>query len=159
MRKYILTASFALLALLVAGILVWMVQFSDQSSTAIAGYEKSEKQPVSSTSTGESWVSKMAHVTTREYHFPVNELFIKLQPQEAAPPKTQVYQLVVEQSDRYSHFCIVQTLDSFAFAYTLTKDKSENKVYIQAQNRQYLDAVVEKLKEYSIQSTVKEAWL
>jgi len=159
MRKHILTASFALLALLVAGILGWLVQFSSQSSPVISGYEKSEKQPDSTTSAGESWVSKMAHVTTREYHFPVNELFIKLQPKEARPPKTQVYQLIIDKSDRYSHFCIVQTLDSFAFPYTLTKDKSENRVYIQAQNPQNLDAVVEKLKEYSIESSIKEAWL
>ena len=159
MRKYILTASFALLALLVTGILAWLVQFSNQSIPAISGYQKSEKQPVSSMDTGESWVNKMAHVTTRDYYFPVNELFIKLQPKEAAPPKTKIYQLVIEQSDRYSHFCIVQTLDAFAFPYTLTRDRAENKVFIQAQNPQNLEVVVEKLKEYSIQSSIKEAWL
>lgn len=159
MRKHILTTSFALLAFLVVGVLVWLVQFSNQSTPAFAGYEKSEKQPVSSIDTGETWVNKLAHVTTREYHFPVNELFIKLQPKQVIPQKTQVYQLVIEQSDRYSHFCIMQTLNAFTFPYTLTRDKSENKVYIQAQNPQNLDAVVNKLKEYSIESSVKEAWL
>lgn len=159
MRKHILIASFALLALLVSGVLVWLVQFSHQSTPAISGYEKSEKQPALIAKSGETWVAKMAHVTTREYHFPVNELFIKLQPKQAMQRKTQTYQLVIEQSDRYSYFCIEQTLDSFAFPYTLTRDKSENKVYIQAQNPQNLDAVVEKLKEYSIESSIKEAWL
>lgn len=118
-----------------------------------------KKQPVSPVDTGNSWVNKMAHVSTREYYFPVNELFIKLQPQQAVAPKTHVYQLVIEQSDRYSHFCIMQTLDAFTFPYVLTRDKSENKVYVQAKNPQDLEAVVDKLKEYSIESSVKEAWL
>ncbi len=101
----------------------------------------------------------MAQVSTREYHFPVNELFIKLQPQQAKPIKKQVYQLVIEQSDKYSQFCIVQTLNSFSFPFTLIRDKAENRIYVQAQNPQNLNAVVEKLKEYSIESSVKEAWL
>jgi len=134
MCKYILTASFALLAILITGILAWLVQFSNQSIPVISGYQKSEKQSVSSMNTGESWVNKMAHVTARDYYFPVNELFVKLQPKEATTPKTKICQLVIEQSDRYSHFCIVQTLDAFAFSYTLTRGRSGNRGFIQAQN-------------------------
>ncbi|NLC27173.1 MAG: hypothetical protein GX780_00140 [Campylobacteraceae bacterium] len=159
MNKHIITISFILLAILVVGILWWLMNFSYQDPLSSSGFKESEKQPVSRVDTGRSWVSKMAQATTRDHHFPVNELYIKLHLQEAIPPKKHIFQLVIDRSDRYSQFCIVQTLAHFSFPYTMVRDKDENRIYINAQNRSLLDDVVKKLKEYTIESTVKEAWL
>lgn len=159
MRKTILLSSFVALGFVLATVFFVLIRFANQTSpqvVAVAPVEKQTPQPIKQSGT---WAQKMAQAATLDYHFPVNELFIQLELQDAKPPKEQIFQLVIDRSDLYSHFCIMQTLKTFPFPYTVIKDRQSNIIYINAQQKELLDDVVKRLKEYSIESIVREAWL
>ncbi|MBE0494969.1 MAG: hypothetical protein IBX45_01025 [Campylobacterales bacterium] len=159
MRKRILLSSFVLLSLFLAAVFIALIRFANQTTAQVAAVAPSEKQTPQPARQGGSWAQKMAQAAALDYHFPVNELFIKLELEEAKPPKEHIFQLVIERSDLYSHFCIMQTLQAFPFSYSVVKDRQGNVIYVNAQGKEMLDAVVKRLKEYDIESIVKEAWL
>lgn len=159
MRKRILFSSFVLLSLFLVIVFIALVRFANQTTARAVAVTPSEKQTPQPMIQASSWAQKMAQAASLDYHFPVNELFIKLELQEAKPPKEHIFQLVIERSDLYSHFCIMQTLQTFPFAYSVVKDRQGNVIYVNAQQKEMLQGVVERLKEYDIESIVKEAWL
>jgi hypothetical protein len=159
MRKSILYGAFALLSLFMLAVFIILINLANEEPARNAVYVPTERQTPQPVSQSTSWAQKMARAATLDYHFPVNELFIKLELQHAKPPKEHIFQLVIDRSDEYSHFCIMQTLQSFSFPYTVVKDREGNAIYVNAQQQGLLRDVVEKLKEYGIESTIKEAWL
>lgn len=159
MRKSILYGAFALLSLFVLAVFIVLINLANEEPARNAVYVPTERQTPQPASQSTSWAQKMAQAATLDYHFPVNELFIKLELQHAKPPKEHIFQLVIDRSDEYSHFCIMQTLQSFSFPYTVVKDREGNAIYVNAQQQGLLRDVVERLKEYGIESTIKEAWL
>jgi hypothetical protein len=159
MRKSILYGAFALLSLFVLAVFIVLINLANEEPARNAVYVPTERRTLQPASQSTSWAQKMAQAATLDYHFPVNELFIKLELQHAKPPKEHIFQLVIDRSDEYSHFCIMQTLHSFSFPYTVVKDREGNAIYVNAQQQGLLRDVVERLKEYGIESTIKEAWL
>jgi hypothetical protein len=75
------------------------------------------------------------------------------------PPKVKFFRLVVDRTDRYSLFCILQTLSSFNLPFVLSKQTQYPTVYVTSKTKESLDSVIKRLKEYEIESKIIEVWL
>lgn len=157
MKKYTLAAFFLVLGTTTIGVLVWL--FSSSSGEKISLTPITKEKAVSKSTSKTTWVSKMAQVATKEYQYPVNELYIKLPLQMEKEQKKHTFQLSINNSDEYSYFCITQTLNSYSSPYTIIKDKEQNRIFINASSRKFLNELSKRLDEYSIKSSLNEAWL
>ena len=159
MQKKVLIACFVILIGVMAGIFVGLFSFANDETAKAVQYTPLKKQTTPEKVVVKSWADKMAETSSRDYFLPVNELFIQFDLRDAEPPKERFFQLLIDRTDRYSQFCIVQTLSSYALPYVFVKDKEEQSIYVNAKTKEALDQVVDKLKEYDIESTIKEVWL
>lgn len=75
------------------------------------------------------------------------------------PPKVKFFRLIVDKTDRYSLFCILQTLSSFNLPFVLEKESKYPNVYVTSKSKQSLIKIVSRLKEYDIESKIEEVWL
>lgn len=107
------------------------------------------------------WIKEMAHKDSREFVFPVNELFmqIDLQGGDGAGGKVKSFRLVIDRADRYSLFCIVQTLSSMKLSYVVIKEDKIPIVFVQEKTMKALDRVVQELEKYDIKSKIIEVFL
>ena len=159
MQKKIHISFFTILALVVCGVFVWLYNFANEYSFKEIEYKLQKKQTTPEKVVEDTWANKMVKTSSQGFHFPVNELFIHLDLRDIAPEKEKSFQLIINRSDRYSQFCIMQTLSSFSLPYSMVKDKQEQSIYVGGDNKKVLEDVVEKLKMYDIESEIKEVWL
>ncbi len=75
------------------------------------------------------------------------------------PPKIKSYRLIVDRADRYSLFCIVQTLSQMNLPYVVEKKDRVPNIYVGSKTQNSLKSVVERLKDYDIESKIVEVWL
>ncbi|MCX2682977.1 hypothetical protein OQH60_03760 [Campylobacter sp. MIT 21-1685] len=83
--------------------------------------------------------------------------------------KTKYYQLIVNKYDIYSLFCLKQVLNSFEVKYFLLKSRespeifidldSTPEIFINTENRNLIEEIIEELKKYKINAKAKEIWL
>jgi hypothetical protein len=106
-----------------------------------------------------TWSEALAKSNEIIFSFPINELYIKIDLKEYTPPKTKTYRLVVDRADQYSLFCVVQTLSKMRMPHVVEKKDKTLSVYVGSETKQPLKNVVEKLKEYNIESKIMEIWL
>lgn len=159
MQKKVLIACFITLIGVMAGVFVGLFSFANDEVAQSIQYDPPKKQTTPEKLVVQSWADKMAKTSSRDFFLPVNELFIQLDLRDAEAPKERFFQLLIDRTDRYSQFCIVQTLSSYALPYVFVKDKEEQSIYVNTKTKEALVNVVEKLKEYDIESTIKEVWL
>ncbi len=105
------------------------------------------------------WIKEMAHKDSREFIFPVNELFMQIDLQGGDGGKVKSFRLVIDRADRYSLFCIVQTLSSMRLSYVVIKEDKTPIVFVQEKNLKALDRVVQELEKYDIKSKIIEVFL
>ena len=159
MQKKILIACFITLIGVMAGVFIGLFSFANEPTAIVAQYATPKKQTIPEKIVVTSWANKMAQTSSRDFFLPVNELFIQLDLRDAERPKEHAFQLVIDRSDRYSQFCIVQTLSMYSLPYVYVKDKEQSSIFINSQTKEELEQIVNKLKEYDIESTIKEVWL
>ena len=116
-------------------------------------------QEVKIESTDRVWVKELAQKDAREFIFPVNELFMQIDLHGITGEKVKSYRLVIDRIDRYSLFCVVQTLTSFNLSYMVVKEDKAPFIYVQEKNEKGLDKVVAELEKYDIKSKIVEVWL
>lgn len=100
-----------------------------------------------------SWVEKIAQKKGENYVLPTNQIFIEIGNLDGNLGLTQ---LIIDKDDLYSMFCLTQTLKSFNLNFSLVKNDGVNLIYIHSKDRKILENLVKKLKEYDINSNLKE---
>lgn len=163
MQKYITIAIFAILAVAMVAIFASILDFEDSMNPFVPTFNnvnlESEKEPLPPS----TWSGKLAKVKTREYYFPVNDLFIQIDVQKIkkipkrVPKKT--YQLVVDETNRYSLFCIRKTLENFSLPFIIVQDREKNYIIIDSYDTDKLKRVVDRLKKYNINSKIKKVMI
>ena len=116
-------------------------------------------QEVKIESTDRVWVKELAQKDAREFIFPVNELFMQIDLHGITGEKVKSYRLVIDRIDRYSLFCVVQTLTSSNLSYMVVKEDKAICIYVQEKSEKGLDKVVAELEKYDIKSKIVEVWL
>ncbi len=158
MQKNILIAIFAILFLVIVAIFVFIFEFTKDNEGSFFLETKFVKKE-DKKSKNDTWTHKLAVSNSSDYHFPVNDLFVKIDlKQNFKIPKTfyTSYLLVIDNYDRYSMFCIKQVLDMFSAPYIIVNEKNANSIVVQGVNIKNLAIIVEELKKYEIKSKIKE---
>jgi hypothetical protein len=141
---------FLLYKLLNQGVEVKMEQAKDRS---IAPRE------IAKESSERAWVKELAQKESRSFVYPVNELFMQIDLQGPVAGKVKSFRLVIDRLDRYSLFCIVQTLTSFNLSYMIVKEEKAPLIYVQEKNEKALEKVLRELEKYDIKSKIVEVLL
>lgn len=157
MQKKILIAIFAILSMALVATFVLIFQFGDShGSEDFLNPEPSKN--LTKEKESEGWTKKLANVNRANYHFPVNDLFIKIDLKQKKDEKSVFvsYELVVEDFSRYSLFCVRQVLHSSPLSYIVMTQKDKQSIVIKSTNKNSLDKISEQLKKYEVKSKIKE---
>lgn len=159
MQKKVLITLFALLVIILSTVLINLLNTEDSSASVNVQYlspsEIKNKLPVRI----KTWSEELAGVKDAKFSFPVNELFIQIDLKDYIAPKIKSFSLAVDRADRYSLFCIVQTLSSMGLPFVVEKKNKIPTVHVGSDTKESLQKVVDKLMDYDIKSKITEVWL
>jgi hypothetical protein len=159
MQKKILGVFFTLLFVGIIGILYNFFNYADDTIVQTKKYISPIEQKNKPKQLSSSWIKGLAKSNKNRYEYPVNELFMQIDLHKYIPPKVKSYKLVISNVDRYSVFCVVQTLSSLNLPFVLSKGKNSPSVSISSSDNKVLKKVTRKLKKYDIKSKIIEEWL
>ena len=160
MQKKILGTFFLILFLGIAFLFYKLLHQNIDVKVELAKAETPIKQEVKEGQKETVWIKEMAHRDSREFVFPVNELFMQIDIHGSqSGGKNKSFKLFIDKADRYSLFCIVQTLSSLHLSYVVIKENKTPIVYIEEKSMQALEKVVQELEKYDIKSKIIEVWL
>lgn len=162
MQKKVLGALFLLLFVGVGFFLSKLLNHETDVNEEIAKYEPPKTQEIKQETSQNVWIKEMAHKDAREFIFPVNELFMQIDAygqKGGAVGKLKSFRLVIDRADRYSLFCIVQTLTALHLPYMVIKEDKIPIIYIEEKSEKQLENVVLELEKYDIKSKIVEVWL
>jgi len=161
MQKAVVVTFSSLLILLIA--VMWLLyEYADESMPKRLNSKEGEYLASPTLLKDVSpWAKKMAESNqTLVYLPPVEEFYLELKlplentKHKSKKKKKSIYKLVIEKSDRYSLFCIIQLLHNLKASYVTIDDKKVPKIYIKSKNRVRLEGLVKALKQYSIDSKI-----
>lgn len=159
MQKKVLITLFTLLVIILSTILINLLS-TDSSSVNISAQYPSPSQIKSQTVVkNKTWTEELAGAKDTKFSFPVNELFMQIDLKDYIPPKVKSFRLVVDRSDRYSLFCIIQTLSSMDLPFVVEKNNKIPLIHVESDTKESLNKVVDKLMDYDIKSKIIEVWL
>lgn len=160
MQKKILGTLFSLLFLGVSTLLYTLFNPKEEAKIEVL---KDPPLPTNSLSlkseTSNAWMKEMAVQDTKAFSFPVNELFMQIGAQETREKKRKAFRLVIEQADRYSLFCIIQTLSTLKLPYMIIKEQKAPLIYVQEKSEKALEPLILELQKYEIASKIIEVML
>jgi hypothetical protein len=159
MQKKILGVFFTLLFVGIIGILYNFFNYADEAIVETKKYISPIDQQNKINPPTSSWIKGLAKSNKNRYEYPVNELFMQIDLHKYIPPKVKSYKLVISNIDRYSVFCVVQTLSNLNLPFVLSKDKNTPNISISSSSEKKLKKVTNRLKQYDIQSKIVEEWL
>ncbi len=158
MQKNILIATFVTLVVALVAVFVLIFEFSGASEVFnVFKQESTENSVIVRKSNG--WADKLASVNSKDYYLPVNDLFIKIDlkiNKKSEKSFYTSYNLIIQDHDRYSLFCIKQVLDLFALPYIMVSEKNRHNIIIQSQNKKSLTPITKELLKYNINSKIEE---
>lgn len=159
MQKKILGIFFLILFLSISFLLYKLLNQKIEIKEDFAKVESPTKIKITEEPKETVWIKEMAHKDSREFIFPVNELFMQIDLQGGDGGKVKSFRLVIDRADRYSLFCIVQTLSSMKLSYVVIKEDKIPIVFVQEKTMKALDRVVQELEKYDIKSKIIEVFL
>ncbi|MBP6497710.1 MAG: hypothetical protein KA253_03455 [Campylobacteraceae bacterium] len=159
MQKKILGIFFLILFLSISFLLYKLLNQKIEIKEDFAKVESPTKIKITEEPKETVWIKEMAHKDSREFIFPVNELFMQIDLQGGNGDKVKSFRLVIDRADRYSLFCIVQTLSSMKLSYVVIKEDKIPIVFVQEKTMKALDRVVQELEKYDIKSKIIEVFL
>ena len=162
MQKRVLGGIFLLLFLGLGAFFYTLVTPKIDVKEDAASYESVKKPVVTPESTDRVWVKELAQKDAREFVYPVNELFMQIDQfglKDAKGKKAKSFRLVIDRADRYSLFCIIQTLNSLHLPYMVIKEGKIPTIYLEDKSEKQLENVVYALEKYDIKSKIVEVWL
>ena len=157
MQKKILGAFFTTLFLgVVGGILYSFLSYTDDEIVQTREYlspidKKDKKENLS-----KSWIDALVKNRNSKFQYPVNELYMHIDLQKYIPSKIKSYKLIIQNMDRYSLFCVMQTLQNFKVPFVISKQKTVPNIYMGSTNKSKLNKIEKKLKLYGINSKIIE---
>lgn len=163
MQKKVLGGIFLLLFIGVGVFLYTLIHQRIDVKEDTTSYESPQK-PLAPSDKNEQrvWIKEMANKDAREFIFPVNELFMQIDQfglKDSNGKKAKTFRLVIDRADRYSLFCIVQTLTSLKLPYLVIKEGKIPIIYLEDKSEKHLENVVSELEKYEIKSKIVEVWL
>ncbi len=156
MQKKILVVFFIVLLFGVIGILYSFFNYTDSKAKETKEYLSPIVKIQKTEKLDKSWIDNLEISKKSKYAYPVNELFMHIDFQSNNQSKTKSYRLVIENIDRYSLFCVMQTLQNFSSPFVVTKQKFAPIIYLGSDNDKKLKRIKRKLKEYDIDSKIIE---
>jgi len=159
MQKKVTIALFALLVIALGTVLFNLLNEDSGSIQIDAQYLSPSQKKSEVTLKNRTWSEALAVSNETKFSFPVNELYMQIDLKKYIPPKVKSYRLVVDRADRYSLFCIVQTLSQMNLPYVVEKKDRVPNIYVGSKTEDSLKKVVDKLKDYDIESKIVEVWL
>lgn len=160
MQKKVLGGLFVLLFVGVGFFLSKLLHQEVDVNVEVARYEPYKTQEIKQETSEKVWIKEMAHKDAREFIFPVNELFMQIDAYgQKSGNKFKSFRLVIDRVDRYSLFCIIQTLTSLRLPYMVIKEDKIPIIYIEEKSEKQLENVVLELEKYDIKSKIVEVWL
>jgi len=159
MQKKVTIALFALLVITLGMVLSNLLNEDSGSMQIDAQYLSPSQKKSEVKLKSRTWSEALAVSKETKFSFPVNELYMQIDLKKYIPPKVKSYKLVVDRADRYSLFCIVQTLSQMKLPYVVEKIDEVPTIYIGSKTEDALENVVNKLKDYDIESKIIEVWL
>jgi len=159
MQKKILGIFFLILFVSISFLLYKLLNQKIEIKEDFAKVESPTKIKITEEPKETVWIKEMAHKDSREFIFPVNELFMQIDLQGGDGSKVKSFRLVIDRADRYSLFCIVQTLSSMRLSYVVIKEDKIPIVFVQEKTMKALDRVVQELEKYDIKSKIIEVFL
>lgn len=138
-----------------SGFMLWNYAHSNLAQSPLSDVTKEEADKDDETKQVNLWVNELANLPQKEYILATNEIFIEFK--DKTTPKTKsVYQLIIDKDDIYSMFCLSQTLQNISVDFSVIKQNSLNLIYLNTQDQDILNHVINELKNYDIHSNVKE---
>ncbi len=161
MQRKVLGALFVILFVGVGFFLSQLLNQEVEVKIDVAEYESSKAPETSQIPQSKVWIKEMAQKDSREFIFPVNELFmqIDLAKELGGSGKTKSFRLVIDRADRYSLFCIIQTLTAFHLPYMVIKEDKVPTIFVEEKSEKKLESVILELEKYDIKSKIVEVWL
>ncbi len=160
MQKKVTVALFVLIVFVLGMVLISLLNNENDAVQIDAQYlSPSQKNISENTLKVKTWSQALAGSSETRFTFPVNELYMKIDLRAYIAPKTKSYRLVVDRADRYSLFCIVQTLSQMDMPFIIEKQNKIPIVYVGSKTQNELKKVIEKLRYYDIESKIEEVWL
>ncbi len=154
------TASLFVLIIISLGIVLSSLLYDGDESVKIEeqylspSHKNSEEKLKTKT-----WSEALASSDKSKFSFPVNELYMQIELKKHIPKKVKSYKLVVDRADRYSIFCIVQTLSQMNLPFVVEKRDKVPTIHVGGKTEDSLRNIVHKLKDYDIESEIVEVWL
>jgi len=160
MQKKVTVALFILIIFALGVVLTSLLNKESDEVLIDAQYlSPSQKRSGKDVLEAKTWAQSLAGSDKTRFTFPVNELFMKIDLRTYVPPKIKSYRLVVDRADRYSLFCIVQTLSGMNMPYVIEKQNNIPIIHVSSKTEDNLKEIVNKLRHYDIESKIKEVWL
>ena len=159
MQKKVTIALFVFLVSALGVVLLNLLNVEDRNVQIDLQYLSTSQIKTEERLKSRTWIEAFADSKESEFSFPVNELYMQIDLKKYIPPKVKSYRLVVDRADRYSLFCIVQILSQMNLPYIVEKRDKIPTIYIGSKTRDLLNSVVQKLKDYDIESRIEEIWL
>ncbi|WP_245600563.1 hypothetical protein [Sulfurospirillum arcachonense] len=152
-------ALFVLLIITLGMVLINLLSEDNNSVQISAEYLSPSLKKNRELPKNKTWTQELAKSKETKFTFPVNELFMQIDLKSYVPPKVKSFRLVVNRADRYSLFCIVQTLSSMNLPYVVDKKNKTPEIYVSSKTENSLKKVVKRLEDYDIKSKIIEVWL
>lgn len=162
MQKKVLGGVFLLLFIGLGFFLYKLLDQKVEIKDDTALYESPRKPTIKPDTQERIWIKEMAQKDAREFVFPVNELFMQIDQygaKDSNGKKAKSFRLMIDRADRYSLFCIVQTLTALHLPYMVIKEGKIPIIYIEEKSDKQLERVVLELEKYDIKSKIVEVWL
>ncbi|SFV74901.1 hypothetical protein MNB_SM-3-1506 [hydrothermal vent metagenome] len=101
-----------------------------------------------------SWLEYFSKTKKQGYSYPVNEVYVKVDLNEKII-KTITYKLSAPLLDPYQLFCLKEELKHYKIKYDLRKNKRAVELVIYSKNKEKLQSLVKRLKNYQIVAKIK----
>jgi len=159
MQKKVTIALFLILVIILSAVLSKLLNEDIADVRVDAQYLSPSQKKSEVEYKSRTWSEALAVSKKTKFSFPVNELYMQIDLKKYIPPKVKSYKLVVDRADRYSLFCIVQTLSQMKLPYVVEKRDKAPIIYVSSKTKDALKKIVKKLKYYDIESRIEEVWL
>ena len=159
MQKKVTIVLFALLVVSLSMVLLKLLNEEVSGVQIDAQYLSPSQKKSEVVKKERTWSQSLAGAKEAKFSFPVNELYMQIDLKKYIPPKVKSYRLIVDRADRYSLFCIVQTLSQMNLPYVVEKKDKIPIIFVGSKTKKSLKSVVSRLKDYDIESKIVEVWL
>lgn len=155
MNKHSLSFTLVLLAILlvVLSVLLWKFSLVEFFPTNFTQDENNSSNLTKNQNL--SWINKVANFEETDYVLPRNLIDIRFENQNLTN-LTKTYQLIIDNCNEYSVFCLRQTMDKFGTKFTLIKENGTDLIYINLDEKSLIYDIINELKKYDIHSKAKE---